>query len=125
MYGLDDIVNARGMHIGHLNVRSMVNKWDLLKTQFSGSNLHILGFSETWLNDKLPSTLFQLSKEYTLIRNDRNWSEANDHTIKKGGGVGLYIRSNLDFSATSHSILNASTRDIECNGFRLSNLIVN
>ena len=65
MYGLDDIVNARGMHIGHLNVRSMSNKWDLLKIQFRSSNLHILGFSETWLNEKLPTMLFRLSDEYT------------------------------------------------------------
>ena len=113
MYGLDDITNTRGMHIGHLNVRSMVNKWDLLKAQFSSSNLHVLGFSETWLNEKLPSTLFQLSNDYTFLRNDRNWSDFNDNTIKKGGGVGLYICNGLDFSESSHSNLNISSRDIE------------
>ena len=113
MYGLDDIMNARGMHIGHLNDRSMVNKWDLLKAQFGSSNLHVLRLSETWLNKKLPSSLFQLSNDYVFLRNDRNWSELNDNTIKKGGGIGLYIHCGLDFSETSHSNLDTSSRDIE------------
>ena len=110
MYGLNDIMNAKGMHIGHLNVRSMVNKWDLLKTQFSSSNLHVLGFSETWLNEKLPSALYQLSKDYVFLRNDRNWSDLNDNTIKKGGGIGLYIHRGLDFSEASHNNLNISKK---------------
>ena len=113
MYGLDDIANARGMHIGHLNVRSMVNKWDLLKAQFSSSNFHILGFSETWLSEALPTMLFELSSEYTFLRNDRNWSENTGMNVKKGGGLGIYIHNGLNFSETSHNNLNCSIRDIE------------
>ena len=60
MYGLDDIQLAKGMHIAHMNIRSIANKWEVFKTQFSSSNFHILGLSETWLNDKLPNDLYIL-----------------------------------------------------------------
>ena len=33
------------------------------------SNLHFIGLSETWLNDMLPSNMFQLTNEYALIEN--------------------------------------------------------
>ena len=41
MYELNDIKKSKGMHIAHLNVRSLMNKWDTFKTQFSDSNIHI------------------------------------------------------------------------------------
>ena len=52
MYGLDDIKLAKGLHMAHINIRSITNEWELFQTQFSSSNLHVLGISETWLNDK-------------------------------------------------------------------------
>ena len=71
MYGLNYIEMAKGMHIAHLKVSSLVNKWEVFKTQFMSSNLHSLGLSETWLNAKLPNELFELPNEFTLVRNDR------------------------------------------------------
>ena len=113
MYGLSDIDQAKGIHMAHINVRSMVNKWELLKLNFMCTNLHVLGLSETWLNSMLPSELYKLSNEYTLIRNDRNWLDYNNTHIKKGGGVATYIRNNLNFSETSHSHFNTSNITIE------------
>ena len=62
MYGIIDIENKKGMHIAHLNIRSIVNKWDVFKQQFTDtcSNLHILSLSETWLHSQLPSNMFNL-----------------------------------------------------------------
>ena len=31
MYDLNDVQNAKGLHIAHLNARSIVNKWDNIK----------------------------------------------------------------------------------------------
>ena len=73
MYGLDDIKEAKGMHIAHINVGSMTNKWELIKMNFMSTNLHVLVISETWLNVMLHSGLY----EYTLIRNDRSWQAVN------------------------------------------------
>ena len=97
MYGLDDVKLAKGMHFAHINIRSIHNKWDVFKAQFSSSNLHILGISETWLNDKLPNGLYNLSNEYTLIRNDRKWCENGNSVPKKGGGVALFIKKTVTF----------------------------
>ena len=84
MYGLDDIKEAKGIHIAHINVRSMVNKWELLKMNCMCTNLHVLGISETWLSNRLPCELYMLSSDYTLIRNDRNWCDNNNNRTKKG-----------------------------------------
>ena len=90
-----------------------MNKWDLIKAQFANSNLHVISFSETWLHDKLPSNLFLLNLKYDLIRQDRGWSEPNVDTIKKGGGLGIYINNNLNYSDSSHKHLNMNSKDIE------------
>ena len=113
MYELDEIKMAKGMHIAHLNMRSITNKWDVFKTQFSSGNLHILGISETWLNDKLPSGLFNLSDEYSLLRNDRKWNDNGNIIPKRGGGVALYVKKCLTFSDTDFNHLNTSNIDLE------------
>ena len=58
MYGLNDIKNSKGLHIAHLNIRSLMNKWETFKIQLGDNNLHIIGISESWLNDMIPSNLF-------------------------------------------------------------------
>ena len=83
MYGLNDIKEPKGIHIGHINVRSMANKWELIKMNFMSANLHVIGLSETWLNSSLPNELYTLSNEFTLIRNDRNWYDHGRSITKK------------------------------------------
>ena len=114
MYGLDDIKDSKGIHIAHLNVRSLINKWDTFKVHFNDSNLHIIGLSETWLNDKIPSNLLELSHDYVLLRNDRKWSEEPSNNVKKGGGVSLYINSNLNYCEMTYDKHNYSNKNIEC-----------
>ena len=114
MYGLNTIKDAKGLHIAHLNVRSIMNKWDIFKTQFGDSNIHIFGISETWLNDSIPSNILNLSSSYTLLRNDRKWLQTNNSSIKKGGGVGLFINSKLIFNEEIYANHNCSSIDLEC-----------
>ena len=99
MYELEYIKNAKGLHIAHLNVRRLVNKWDNIKANFMDSGIHILAFSETWLHSLLPSTWYDLGHEYTLLRNDRNWND-------------MYVKSMLQFSEYEYSHLNKSSKDI-------------
>ena len=112
MYELNDIQNAKGIHFAHLNVRSLMNKWDTFKVQFNNSNIHVLGLSETWLNDNIPSNLLKLSSDY--IRNDRKWSDNPENNVKKGGGVGLFINSKLDYCDLPYEKYNCSNKNIEC-----------
>ena len=83
----------KGMHMSHLNVRSMVDKWDNLRANFLKSGIHIITFSETWLHSQLPDNLFSLSDDYTLLRLDRHWNDSNNLNLppKKGGGLCCYI----------------------------------
>ena len=116
MYELDEIKNAKGLHFTHLNVRSLMNKWDNIKANFADSGLHVLTFSETWLHNLLPSALYILRHDYTLIRHDRKWNDSNNLQLppKRGGGVCMYIKDTLQFSEVEYSQYNKSSKDIEC-----------
>ena len=115
MYDLNDIKNTKGMHIAHLNVRSLVNKWDNIKANFLDSGIHVLSISESWLHELLPDNLFCLSNNYVLIRNDRSWNDAHNSSLppKKGGGICMYVSNKLDFSDTNFAHLNSSNKDLE------------
>ena len=115
MYELKDIKSTKGLHIAHLNVRSLVNKWDNIKANFIDSGMHILTFSETWLHSLLPSNFYNLGHEYTLLRNDRKWNDRNNPQLppKRGGGVCMYIKNTLHFSEFEYAHFNKSTKDIE------------
>ena len=114
MYELDEIKNSKGMHMAHLNIRSLSSKWENFKANFMNKNIHVLGLSETWLNDRLPNKMFDLSSDYLFYRNDRNWKENNSNVIKKGGGVGLYVNKNLHSSDINFKRFNCSNKYIEC-----------
>ena len=114
MYELDEIKSSKGMHMAHLNIRSLSNKWENFKLQFSDKNLHVLGVSETWLNESLPNELFELSTNYILYRLDRCWKDIGSANIKKGGGVGLYVNSNLNSSNKDFNRFNCSNKHVEC-----------
>ena len=113
MYGLNEIKNSKGLHIAHLNIRSLMHKWETFKTQLGNTNIHILGISETWLNDMIPSNLFILTKEYVFYRYDRRWSDLNSNVPKKGGGVGIFINSKLNSCNDTYAHLNNSNKNIE------------
>ena len=113
MYDLNNVKQMKGLHVAHLNIRSMVNKWDTIKAQFTESGVHVIGFSETWLHDKLHSNLFHLNSSYDFIRFDRSWKEHDSNTAKKGGGLGCYINNNLHYSDSNYNYMNRSSKDIE------------
>ena len=107
-----DNVNNKGLNIVHLNMRSLFckNKFEMFKQQLMESNIHVLGISETWLKKDLPSDLLNI-KGYDIIRNDRNW--LHNGITKKGGGVCMYLKSNLIYSEQKYCKLNSSSKDIE------------
>ena len=51
-------------------------------------------------------------RDYNLYRNDRTWTE-NGHT-KKGGGVCIYTRKELDVDCQKWNDHNISNEDVEC-----------
>ena len=70
----------------HINPGSLKSHLSEISSVIDGVDLHILAVSETWFNDKMNDNLLKIPGFY-LFRHDRK--------KKRGGGVALYIRSNL------------------------------
>ena len=106
---------GRGLHISHLNVRSLMggHAFDMTKHQIKENGIDIFTMSETWLTEAIPDKTVAI-EGYSLVRLDRNWRDA-DHGDgpKRGGGVSCYIREGITFSDSSHANMNMSCRDIE------------
>ena len=74
------------LKVYYLNARSLVNKIDLLRSYTATYRPHVVCISETWGNDNLPDKYFSI-KDYVFYRCDRQGI--------RGGGVGIYISSQL------------------------------
>ena len=61
---------GRGLHLVHINIRSMDKKMELIKSTFQGSNATIITMSETWLNSGYSESYVALNG-YTVVRQDR------------------------------------------------------
>ena len=71
--------------IGHMNINSIRNKFEMLSNSIK-DNLDILMISETKLDSTFPSNQFTIEGYAAPIRFDRNG---------RGGGIILYIREDI------------------------------
>ena len=104
-----DFNNVKGLHLTHINIRSLYNTMDIVRQTIFSSEASIVALSETWLNSNITSAMIEIPG-YTCTRNDRSWLENGN--IKRGGGVCCYIKSDICFSDTEYANLNRSTKDI-------------
>ena len=79
------IANINRLMIGHININSIRNKFEMLSNSIKG-NLDILMISETKLDSTFPSNQFTIEGYAAPIRFDRNG---------RGGGIILYIREDI------------------------------
>ena len=75
------------------------------------SGFDVFTVSETWLNKETEKKLTTIAG-YQYIGLDRRVKLPNGQT-KKGGGVGIYHKSNLSVDTTTHSTLNHSDSTLE------------
>ena len=101
-----------GLQICHINLRSIVNKFDQIKSFLSNSNVHVLSVSETWLDDSLNSSNFQIPG-YSLYRYDRKYRINENAIYKRAGGLALYIRNDITVDTKSLSHLNSNNKNLE------------
>ena len=85
--------------IGHLNINSLRNKFEILMSWIA-VNLDILMISETKLDESFPVSQFLIPGFENPIRLDRSSS---------GGGIMLYIREGIPFKLLKSSGLSANT----------------
>ena len=105
-----DFQGVKGLHFGHLNVRSLWNKYNLIKPLIQLSNITMVSFSETWLHSDIDSNMINIPG-YICSRLDRSWTENN--VIKKGGGVCCHPKNDVCMSDIEFKNFNRSCRDIE------------
>lgn len=70
IYSLNNIEAHKGFMVGHLNIRSLLPKIDQVRHELLNGSLDVVGFSETWMHDKLNSNLIEQSG-YNLERQDK------------------------------------------------------
>ena len=87
----------------HVNTRSMFKKRGDIFEQLDGTD--IVSMSETWLHDEYDDDLINWDG-MKLYRQDR--------PKKKGGGIAVYVRSDLRFETTVRRDLNFCNKDLEC-----------
>ena len=78
-------INPSEAFIMHLNINSLQNKFEKLKTLNQALQAHILVISETKIDSSYPNSQFALSG-YHMYRKDR---------VKGGGGIITYVSSSV------------------------------
>ena len=89
---------SSGFNFVHINPGSLKSHLSEVSSLIDGVELHILAVSETWFTDKMNDNLLKIPG-FNLIRHDRK--------KKRGGGVALYVRSNLKVKTLFKSRSNA------------------
>ncbi|XP_071952123.1 uncharacterized protein [Antedon mediterranea] len=81
----------KGIHILHLNTRSMIPKLPELRDIAYKSKAGIISISETWIDDSVSDNEIKI-EGYSVLRRDRD---------RKGGGVCTYISDDIAFNRRS------------------------
>ncbi len=74
----------------YFNARSVLPKLSELASVAAQSSPDVIAVTETWLNPSVPDGALLLPNYSTIVRDDR--------TERRGGGVMLFIRDDLQFS---------------------------
>ena len=77
-----------GFKIGCLNIRSLLNKIDKIRTIVTECNFNVMGICEMFLDDNVADN--EICKEgYNIVMKNRN---------RHGGGVLLYIKEGIQYT---------------------------
>ena len=96
----------------HLNIRSLVNKYEQLKIELEKTKIEIFSISETWLTAGVNPNILQISG-YNLIRYDRAMVDIDKGLPKRGGGLAIYYADSLSCDTKKWAHFNISSSYIE------------
>lgn len=83
-----------GLNIVHLNAQSLNNKLDEFRYLFVSAGVDIICISESWFPLDINDSIFKL-EGFNLYRADRRILVNGVETRAKGGGVAIYVRSDI------------------------------
>lgn len=89
---VNDLVGLKGQQFIHINARSILHKMSGFRYDFVKDSIGLMGITETWLNDRIPSNQVLLTN-FNLIRNDRKTG--------RGGGTCFFIRSDIGYKIST------------------------
>ena len=114
MESLKNITGQKRFHCAHLNIRSLINKHDVLSQSINQNekSFHILGLSETWLTNQVPDGFIKIN-DYVCERQDRGWGNPDIPGQIKKGGICLYMNEHLNWSLNSFQTHNRNSNSIE------------
>ena len=81
---------AKGLKIAHINIRSLINKFDEMCVLIKYTDVDILCITETWLDNYISDNEITI-ENYDLFRKD--WSHS------RGRGLCCYAKSELHVSS--------------------------
>ena len=105
------MLQAGSLNVTGFNTRFIVKKLDLLEAFLMHSDIGLLFIIESWLNAKIPDSLFSQSGYY-ILRDDRLYG--------RGGGVLLLYKCSLNIhrfiglSACSNKLFEFICADVHC-----------
>ncbi|CAM2727334.1 unnamed protein product [Rotaria socialis] len=78
------------------NIEGLKCNFNALKNHYLTQHADLICLTETWLNDKIKKTNFEMNG-YHLIHKSRSSSFSNNHKLhcQKRGGIALYYRDNI------------------------------
>ena len=82
----------------------------MLKLQIELSGLDIFALSEIWLSKAVPYKVVGVLS-FNVCRLGRAWNSGTSVVLKKGGGLALYIRKNIQFSDTKYGAFNCQANN--------------
>ena len=120
----DNLNLGKGLHIAHLNVRSLIggHKFDALRHQIRTCGIQIVTISESCLYGAVPDKTIKV-EGYNSTRVDRSWRDDNggDKQVpKKGGGLVCYVKEGIKYSDSKLKHLNVSCKDLEMMWLKIS-----
>lgn len=68
--GFEAVRTFKGLRLQHVNIRSLVPKWEEVSNTIFKCDLDVIIFTETWLHDKVHDALIS-HPDYILYRLDR------------------------------------------------------
>jgi exonuclease III len=75
------------LKVAHLNIRSLLPKFNDLANYISSNNFDVIALGETWLNNFVEDQVIAIPG-YNLLRKDRT---------SRGGGVCMYIKNKFNY----------------------------
>ena len=108
---LKNLASTKGIHFVHTNMRSLRGNYATFCLEFTNLNIDLITVSETWFKQNDALTSYQLTG-YSQYRTDRVVLNRK-RKVKKGDGVCIYIKDEINHDPTSLEHLCLSDKDIE------------